>query len=45
MGKSIYAQWNFILKSIGPVHFHFKGCLVIVFFFIQTLLEHSESKP
>ena len=45
VGKSIYAKWNFILISIGPIHFHFKGCLVVVFIFIQILLEHSESKP
>ena len=29
------------MKSIRPVHFHFKGCLVIVFFFIQTLIGAS----
>ena len=41
--ESIYAKWNFILISIGTVHFHFKGCLVVVFIFIQILLEHSET--
>ena len=24
--------------SIGPVHFHFKGCWVVVFIFIQILI-------
>ena len=41
--KSIYAKWNFILISIGTVHFHFKGCLVVVFIYIQILLELSET--
>ena len=32
------------LLSIGRVHFHFKGCWVVFFFFIHTLIEQSVSK-
>ena len=30
--------------SIGPVHFHFKGCCMVFFIFIQILIEHSVFK-
>ena len=32
--ESIYylAEWNFPLISIGPVHFHLKGCRVVYFY-------------
>ena len=29
------AEWNFPLLSIGPNHFRFNGCWVLVFIFIQ----------
>ena len=31
----IYAEWNFPFLLIGPVHLCFKGCWVVVFYFIQ----------
>ena len=31
-------------SSIGLVHFHFKGCWLIIFIFIQIVIEHSVSK-
>ena len=27
---SILAKWNFAFLSIGPVHFRFKGCWVVI---------------
>ena len=30
--------------SIAPVHFHFKGCLVTFFIFVQVLIDYSVSK-
>ena len=29
----IFAEWNFPLLSIGPVHFRCKGCRVVFFLF------------
>ena len=30
--------------QMGPVHFHFKSCWVVIFSFIQISIEHSVSK-
>ena len=37
-------KMNFPLLSIGPVHICFKSCWVVVFIFVQILIEHSVSK-
>ena len=42
--KPVWAEWIFPPLSIGSVHFRFNGCWVVVFSFIQTLIEHSVSK-
>ena len=31
-----YAEWNFPSLSIGPVHFQFKGCRIVVFLFYSN---------
>ena len=41
----INAEWCFPILSIGPVHFRFKGRWVVLFNFIQILIEHSIRKP
>ena len=38
------AEWNFPLLAIGPVYYRFKCCWVVVFIFIQILIEHPVSK-
>ena len=43
----LYAEWNFPVSSIGPVHFRLKGCCVflfVFFIFTQIFIEHSVSK-
>ena len=37
----IYTEWTFPLLSIGPVNFRLKGRWVVVFIFIQILIQHS----
>ena len=31
----------YIVLSIGPVYFSLKGCWLVLFIFIQILIEHS----
>ena len=36
----IKALWNFPILIIGPIHFRFNGCCVVVFIFIQILIDY-----
>ena len=39
-----FMEYKVPFLLIRPVHFHFKGCWVVFFIFIQILIEHTVSK-